>query len=96
MSFDSGKIFKAIVSERTNDLPPYTHNLNRLLEIGDIKLPVDMQLFINAINLQSVPIRYPDDFTRLSNEFNSKTAAEYIRQTKRIIRWLKKNILHLR
>jgi HEPN domain-containing protein len=61
-----------------------------------MKLPEDMQLFINAINLQSVPIRYPEDFTRLSKELNNKTAAEYIRQTKRIIRWLKKNILQLK
>jgi HEPN domain-containing protein len=90
------KTLKAILSEALGELPPYTHNLNRLLELGSIALPEEMQSFVNAINLQSVPTRYPEDFTRLSKELNGKTAAEYMRQTKRIIQWLKKNIPYLK
>jgi HEPN domain-containing protein len=90
------KTFKAILSEVFSELPPYTHNLNRLLELGCITLPEDMQSFVNAINLQSVPTRYPEDFSRLSKEVDGKTAAEYMRQTKRIILWLKKNIPYLK
>jgi HEPN domain-containing protein len=90
------KTLKAILSEALSELPPYTHNLNRLLELGGIALPEEMQSFVNAINLQSVPTRYPEDFTRLSNELDGKTAAEYMRQTKRIILWLKKNIPSLK
>ena len=90
------KTLKAVLSEAFSELPPYTHNLNRLLELGSITLPEEMQSFVNAINLQSVPTRYPEDFTRLSKELNGKIASEYLRQTKRIIRWLKKNIPHLK
>lgn len=90
------KTLKAILSEALSELPPYTHNLNRLLELGSITLPEDMQSFVNAINLQSVPTRYPEDFTRLSKELNSKIASEYLRQTKRIILWLKKNTPYLK
>ncbi len=90
------KTLKAILSEAVSELPPYTHNLNRLLELGSITLPEDMQVFVNAINLQSVPTRYPEDFTRLSKELNSKIASEYLRQTKRIILWLKKNTPYLK
>lgn len=90
------KTLKAILSEAMSELPPYTHNLNRLLELGGIALPDEMQSFVNAINLQSVPTRYPEDFTRLSKELDGKTAAEYMLQTKRIIQWLKKNIPHLK
>ena len=90
------KTLKAILSEALSELPPYTHNLNRLLELGGIALPEELQSFVNAINLQSVPTRYPEDFTRLSKELNAKTAAEYMRQTKRIVQWLKKNIPHLK
>ncbi|MBI5602392.1 MAG: HEPN domain-containing protein [Deltaproteobacteria bacterium] len=86
------KTLKAILSEVFGELPPYTHNLNRLLELGGIILPEEMQSFANTINLQSVPTRYPEDFSRLSKELDGKTAAEYLGQTKRIIRWLKKNI----
>jgi HEPN domain-containing protein len=90
------KTLKAILSEVVRELPPYTHNLNRLLELGGITLPEDMQSFVNTINLQSVPTRYPEDFSRLSKELDGKTAAEYMRQTKRIILWLKKNIPYLK
>ena len=90
------KTLKAILSEVFRELPPYTHNLNRLLELGGITLPEDMQSFLNTINLQSVPTRYPEDFSRLSKELDGKTAAEYMRQTKRIILWLKKNIPYLK
>lgn len=90
------KVLKAILSEAFSELPPRTRNLNRLLELGGITLPENMQAFVNAINLQSVPTRYPEDFTRLSKEIDGKTAAEYVRQTRRIIRWLKKNIPYLK
>jgi len=90
------KTMKAILAEMFSELPPYTHNLNRLLELGSITLPEEMQSFVNSINLQSVPTRYPEDFTRLSKELDRKTASEYMRQTKRIVQWLKKNIPYLK
>lgn len=90
------KTLKAILSEMFKELPPYTHNLNRLIEIGDIALPTKYQDFINKINLQSVPTRYPEDFKRLSKEFDRKIAEDYLKQTKRIVRWLKQNIPQLK
>lgn len=61
------KILKARLSEMFNELPPYTHNLNKVIELGKINLPEDYQVFVNKIKLQSVPTRYPEDFKRLSN-----------------------------
>ena len=90
------KTLKAVLSEAFSELPPYTHNLNRLMELGGLTLPEDMQSFVNAINLQSVPTRYPEDFTRPSKELNGKIASEYLNRTKRIIRWLKKNTPYLK
>ncbi len=90
------KILKAILSEKFKELPPYTHNLNRLIELGDIELPEKYRTFIDKINLQSVPTRYPEDFKRLSKEFNRKIAEDYLKQTRGIIVWLKRNIPELR
>jgi HEPN domain-containing protein len=53
------KTFKAMLSEIFKELPPYTHNLNRLIELSNIELPEYYQVFVNKINLQSVPTRYP-------------------------------------
>lgn len=77
------KVFKAILSEIFQELPPYTHNLNRLLEMGNIILPDDYQSFINTINLQSVPTRYPDDFEKLSREFNRKIADNCLKKRRK-------------
>ena len=52
--------------------------------------------FINKINLQSVPTRYPEDFKKLSKEFDKKIAELYLKQTRGVIRWLKQNIPQLR
>ena len=90
------KALKAVLSEMFKELPPYTHNLNRLIELGNIKLPHKHQDFINKINLQSVPTRYPEDFKKLSKEFNKKIAELYLKQTRGVIRWLKQNIPQLK
>ena len=90
------KNLKAVLTEMFKELPPYTHNLNRLLKLGDIVLPDDLQTFVNRINLQSVPTRYPDDFTKLSKEFDKKITDDYVKQTKRTIKWLRTNIPQLR
>lgn len=90
------KTMKAILSEKFKELPPYTHNLNRLIELGDMVLPEKQKIFIDKINLQSVPTRYPEDFKRLSKEFNRKIAEDYLKTTKGIITWLKRNIPELK
>ena len=90
------KALKAVLSEMFKELPPYTHNLNRLIELGNIKLPHKHQDFINKINLQSVPTRYPEDFKKLSKEFNKKIAEDYLKQTRGVITWLKQNIPQLK
>ena len=90
------KNLKAVLSERLKELPPYTHNLNKLIELGGIVLPVQYQSFVDKLNLQSVPTRYPEDFRRLSKEINKKIAEDYLKQTKRIIRWLRRNIPQLK
>ncbi len=90
------KTFKAILSEMFKELPPYTHNLNRLIELGKVKLPEKHQVFVNKINLQSVPTRYPDDFKRLSKEFSRGVTEDFLKETKRTIKWLKQNIRQLK
>ena len=90
------KALKAILSEKFKELPPYTHNLNRLTELGNIALPDAYQVFIDKINLQSIPTRYPEDFKKLSKEFNKKIAEDYLKQTKGVIKWLKQNIPQLK
>jgi HEPN domain-containing protein len=90
------KSLKAVLSEKISEMPPYTHNLNKLIGLARIELPERYQMFIDRINLQSVLTRYPEDFTKLSKEFDKAIAEEYLKRTREIIKWLKKNILKLK
>lgn len=90
------KTLKAVLSEKFREMPPYTHNLNKLIGLAGTELPERYQFFIDKINLQSVPTRYPEDFRKLSKEFNKDIAEEYLKMTKEIVRWLKKNILKVK
>jgi HEPN domain-containing protein len=74
-------------------MPPYTHNLNRLIELADIVIESTHQEFINQISLQSVPTRYPEDFNRLSKHLNKKVAENILQKTRKVLRWLKQNYL---
>ncbi len=56
-----------------------------LIELGDITLPENYKAFVDKVNLQSVPTRYPEDFRRLSKEFDRKIAEDYLKQSKGII-----------
>jgi HEPN domain-containing protein len=90
------KTLKAILSEKFKELPPYTHNLNRMIALANIELTEKHQDFINKINLQSVPTRYPEDFKKLAKEFDRKIAEDYLKKTRGITRWLRQNILKTR
>lgn len=87
------KILKAIVCKRLNEMPPYTHNLNRLIELSGVTVDERHHEFINKISLQSVPTRYPEDFAKLSRQFNKKTAEEHLKKSKEVIKWLKQSYL---
>jgi HEPN domain-containing protein len=87
------KILKAVVCKQCRQMPPYTHNLNRLIELADIVIESTHQEFINQISLQSVPTRYPEDFNRLSKHLNKKVAENILQKTRKVLRWLKQNYL---
>lgn len=90
------KTLKAIVCKRRKEMPPYTHNLNRLMELAGISMDKTHQEFINKISLQSVPTRYPEDFAKLSRQFDKKIAKEHLTKTKEVVKWLKQNYLKTR
>ncbi|MBI5748545.1 MAG: HEPN domain-containing protein [Nitrospinae bacterium] len=87
------KVLKAIVCKKLNEMPPYTHNLNRLIELAGISVDESYQKFINKISLQSVPTRYPEDFAKLSTQFNKTIAEEHLKKSTEVIKWLKQNYL---
>lgn len=90
------KLLKAIVSEKQNRLPPYTHNLVYLADIANISFPGKIKEFVELINTKSIPTRYPEDLHKLSKLILANTARQYLENTKEVLKWLKQNYLHMK
>lgn len=82
------KLLKAIVAESSTVLPPRTHNLYRLLELGRITLPEVHEDIVAKLNAMSIVTRYPEDIATLSAEVTRKVAQAYLTKTKELIQWL--------
>jgi HEPN domain-containing protein len=79
------KILKAHVVKQTKQLPPKTHNLPLLAEIGKVNLSEEHNDFCGRINLYNIESRYPNLFIPSPT---LERAKEYFEQTKEILEWL--------
>ena len=59
------KILKAKVQEVSNRMPPKTHDLEHLVHLSRITLPVPLEEFIMRISNLSVATRYSQDFSAI-------------------------------
>jgi HEPN domain-containing protein len=85
------KLLKAIVAEVTDKVPPKTHNLIYLTKLANLNIPEDLFDFIAKINNASVVTRYPEDFKRLIEDYPEDVAKEYLKNTEKVLQWLRQN-----
>ncbi len=83
------KAFKAHVVKQTKKLPPKTHNLLVLAELGSVKLSEEQNDFCGRINLYNIEARYPN--LSVSSP-TLQRAKEYFEQTKELMEWLIKQL----
>ena len=83
------KAFKAHIVKQTQKLPPKSHNLLILAEMGTINLSEEQNDFCGKINLYNIEARYPNLFipTPTLNK-----AEEYLERTKELMEWLIKQL----
>lgn len=86
------KFLKGIIAQKSNKIPPKTHNLYLLLKLSGIKPPGVHNKIISHLNEASIPMRYPEDILRITREYNIKVAANYLKETKSLLKWLRANI----
>ncbi|HSM72465.1 MAG TPA: HEPN domain-containing protein [Anaerolineales bacterium] len=83
------KAFKAHVVKQTKKLPPRTHNLLLLAELGKINLSDEQNDFCGKINMYNIEARYPNLFIPTPT---LEKAKEYLEQTKELMEWLIKQL----
>ena len=85
------KTLKAIVYEETNRVPPKTHDLIYLINLGKIKLAGDLLDFIGIINNAGVVTRYPEDISELIHNYPEEIAKRYLDRTLEVIECIKRD-----
>jgi len=86
------KILKAKVQEVTAKLPPKAHNLRYLLKLSKLEAPDDIFEFLSKLSDVSIPTRYPEDFAKLLDAYNKRTAREYADKTKEAFEWIRRSL----
>ena len=85
------KALKGLWAEAKSEAPPRIHDLLYFLRRLDLTLPGRDADFIAAVNLASVPTRYPEDLAKMVQLYPYRTARSYLSKTKRVIKWLHKD-----
>jgi HEPN domain-containing protein len=80
------KLLKAIVAESSHSLPPRTHNLYRLVDLGHLILPKAHEEVVAKLNTMRIATRYPEDISALSAEVTRRIAQDYLAKTKELLR----------
>jgi len=80
------KMLKAHVTRQTQEVPPRTHNLVRLVEIAGLKLKSQQQQFLREFDIYQLEGRYPDS-DQIS--LDSAAAGQEISRVRGMLKWLK-------
>ena len=83
------KLLKAIVAQKTNRVPPKTHDLFLLVKLSGVEIPDIHKGILAHLNEASIPTRYPEDVTKMVRAYKKQVAAEYLKKTKGLLLWLK-------
>lgn len=85
------KALKALINLKKGQIPPKTHDLRVLARLTGMNIPEEYGLLISRLNEVSIPTRYPEDIKRLVKQYKRSVTERYLKETKGLLKWLKKN-----
>jgi HEPN domain-containing protein len=86
------KLLKAIVQERTGSTPPRTHNFTALSRHGGIDLPPEMEEILLSLAPHYLATRYPEDISRLYQQYTDDYVRRLLSRTEELFSWLKNRL----
>lgn len=86
------KLLKAYYVKAKSDYPPFIHNLLRLAEKADMKLPDDIKEQLVAITAFNINARYDDYKMSFKKTCTPEFTAEWIKKLKELRKWIKASI----
>ena len=85
------KLLKGMYEATFKKVPPKTHNLIYLTNTVGIELPEDHLETLESLNDLSIVTRYPEDIEAMIKSFKKNKVMTYLKKTKALIKWLKKD-----
>ncbi len=84
------KLLKAIISERTDEVPLPTHNFKILLDQARLKdIPDDKKRFIFSLTPHYIGTKYPEDVVKLYKQYTRIFVQRLYKKSEEAFRWLK-------
>lgn len=80
------KRLKAVVINITEEFPPKTHDLIRLIELAKVGLTVKQQLFLRKLTAYYIETRYPEEVKELSKKVTKILASAYLKDSEEVIK----------
>lgn len=80
------KRLKAVVINTTEEFPPKTHDLIRLIELAKIGLTVKQELFLRKLTTYYIETRYPEEVKDLSKKVTKVLASVYLKDSEEVIK----------
>ena len=85
------KLLKGLYEAVLIKMAPKTHNLIYLSNAVSLDLPEDHLETLVSLNDLSIVTRYPEDIDAMVKAFRKNKVEQYLKKTKGLIRWLKKD-----
>ncbi len=85
------KILKGLYEAALEKVAPKTHNLIYLSKAIELNIPEDHLKTLESLNDLSVVTRYPEDIDEMVKAFKKNKVGEYLKRTKELIKWLKRD-----
>ncbi len=85
------KLLKGLYEAVLGKIPPKTHNLIYLSKTIELKLPENYLETLESLNDLSIVTRYPEDIDAMIKAFKRDKVENYLRRTRALIKWLKKD-----
>lgn len=87
------KLLKAVIQQKTKQLPPRTHNFFSLCQAANLNLPEIKMNWLMEMAPHYIGTRYPEDLAKLRERYTLPYAKKVFFETKDMFQWLKKKYL---
>ncbi len=86
------KRLKAALINITNEFPPKTHDLDKLIELTKIALTTEQRLFLRKLTAYYIETRYPEEVKELSKKVTKILANTYLKDSEEVIKCIEQQL----